>query len=406
MKQLLFNLQKKKNLMKVYIIILIITLVSCSNFPFKQKRMRDINLKGSFSILQDIVNEGINGFFKSIEEFFDILIYLSDNSKSSKIINTINEYFKIAENFLIDHSFNDLIKLEKKIKEEVEGIRLNPENIELYMKHSNFPSEIILLVNSFVAGIVKNDKKLIDLQVFFSSVEKGKNYFIDRQIREKILKSVNEAIKKIGKDIEIENISQYKEKIINDIEKNLNELDKMMPQIIYTLKLVYQKLKSIFNSKKKFDDFRKHFRTFFKIKQSTSIEDYELLLKSYDVLLNNFLNKLFEELKFQKSFDFDKYILNDLNILVHENHKGEAYAGEILKIAEKIFIYYNVKNFISDFRNAVNALNNIVKKIKKNGLNLEKWLPQLKENFMNWKEENMKNIVNGILDHFKLIVTS
>ena len=61
---------------------------------------------------------------------------------------------------------------------------------------------------------------------------------------------------------------------------------------------------------------------------------------------------------------------------------------------------------VSDFRNAVNALNNIVKKIKKNGLNLEKWLPQLKENFMNWKEENMKNIVNGILDHFKLIVTS
>ena len=406
MKQLLFNLQKKKNLMKVYIIILIITLVSCSNFPFKQKRMRDINLKGSFSILQDIVNEGINGFFKSIEEFFDILIYLSDNSKSSKIINTINEYFKIAENFLIDHSFNDLIKLEKKIKEEVEGIRLNPENIELYMKHSNFPSEIILLVNSFVAGIVKNDKKLIDLQVFFPLLKEGKNYFIDKQMRDEILKSVNEAIKKIGKDIEIENISQYKEKIINDIEKYLNELDKMMPQIIYTLKLVYQKLKSIFNSKKKFDDFRKHFRTFFKIKQSTSIEDYELLLKSYDVLLNNFLNKLFEELKFQKSFDFDKYILNDLNILVHENHKGEAYAGEILKIAEKIFIYYNVKNFISDFRNAVNALNNIVKKIKKNGLNLEKWLPQLKENFINWKEENIKNIVNGILDHFKLIVTS
>ena len=406
MKQLLFNLQKKKNLMKSYIIILIITLVSCSNFPFKQKRMRDINLKGSFSILQDIVNEGINGFFKSIEEFFDILIYLSDNSKSSKIINTINEYFKIAENFLIDHSFNDLIKLEKKIKEEVEGIRLNPENIELYMKHSNFPSEIILLVNSFVAGIVKNDKKLIDLQVFFSSVEKGKNYFIDRQIREKILKIVNEAIKKIGKDIEIENISQYKEKIINDIEKYLNELDKMMPQIIYTLKLVYQKLKSIFNSKKKFDDFRKHFRTFFKIKQSTSIEDYELLLKSYDVLFINFFNKLFEELKFQKSFDFDKYILNDLNILVHENHKGETYASKSLKIAEKIFIYYNVKNFISDFRNAVNALNNIVKKIKKNGLNLEKWLPQLKENFINWKEENIKNIVNGILDHFKLIVTS
>ena len=223
MKQLLFKL-KKKNLMKAYIIILIITLVSCSNFPFKQKRMRDINLKGSFSILQDIVNEGINAYFKFIEEFFDILIYLSDNSKSSKIINALNEYFKITENFLIEHSLNDLIKLEKKIKEEVEGIRLNPENIDLYMKHSNFPSEIILLVNSFVAGIVKNDKKLIDLQVFFSVIEEGKNYFIDRQIREKILKSVNEAIKKIGKDIEIENISQYKEKIINDIEKNLNVL--------------------------------------------------------------------------------------------------------------------------------------------------------------------------------------
>ena len=96
-----------------------------------------------------------------------------------------------------------------------------------------------------------------------------------------------------------------------------------MPQIIYTLKLVYQKLKSIFNSKKKFDDFRKHFRIFFKINQTTSIEDYELLLKSYDVLFINFFQKLVEELKFQNSFDyFNKYILNDINILVHENHKG------------------------------------------------------------------------------------
>ena len=80
--------------------------------------------------------------------------------------------------------------------------------------------------------------------------------------------------------------------------------------------------------------------------------------------------------------------------------------SEILKIVEKIVIYYNVQNFVSDFKNAFNELKNIVIKLKNGDLHLEKFLPKLKENLLNFKEENIKNIVNGLLDHIKIFVTS
>ena len=149
------------------------------------------------------------------------------------------------------------------------------------------------------------------------------------------------------------------------------------------------------------------FRTFFKTNYSTSIEDYDLLNESYDVLVSNLMNKIIEELKIKYPIDyFIKIFINDLNILVHENHKGEAYMSEILKIIEKIVIYYNVQNFVSDFKNAFNELRNIVIKLKNGDLHLEKFLPKLKENLLNFKEENIKNIVNGLLDHIKIFVTS
>ena len=393
--------------MKSYIIILIITLISCSNFPFKQKRMRDINLKGSFSILQDLVNVGIDLSFELFNQFVDIVLYCTDDSKSSKIINTINEYSKITEDFVKAHSFNNLIKLEETIKKEINGIKLNPEKIDLYMKHSDFPSEVIEFINGWVTEILHRDEKLINFQLFFSSIEESKKLFIDTQKREELFNVLNELIKNFLNEIKIEDIPIYIENIINQIKQVLKEIDEIVSQAIYFLKISFEIFKPLFNSKIKFDDFRKHFRTFFKVNQSTSIEDYDFLIKSYDILKNNLFKKIVEELKFQISFDYlEKIIINDFNILVHENHKGEAYASGILKIFEKIFIYYNVQNFISDFRNAVNALNNIITKIQKDGLNLKKWLPQLKDNLMNWKEENIKNIVNGILDHFKIIVTS
>ena len=393
--------------MKSYIIILIITLISCSNFPFKQKRMRDNNLKGSFSILQDLVNVGIELCFESFNQFVDIVLYWTDDSKSSKIINTINEYSKITEDFVKAHSFNDLIKLEETIKKEINGIKLNPEKIDLYMRHSNFPSEIIDFVNGFVQEILHRDEKLIDFNLFFSAIEESKKLFIDTQKREHFFNDLYTLIKNILYNFKIEDIPIIIEYIIKQIEQVLKDIDEIVSQSIYFLKIAFEKLKPLFNTKIKFDDFRKHFRTFFKVNQSTSIEDYDFLVKSYDILKNNLFKKIVEELKFQIPFDYlEKMIINDFNILVHENHKGEAYAVEILKILEKIFIYYNTQNFISDFRNAVNALNNIVTKIQKDDLNLKKWLPQLKDNLNDWGEENIKNIIYGILDHFKLIVTS
>jgi hypothetical protein len=96
--------------------------------------MRDINDKASFSILQEIVNQGINFTFELIDQLFNIALYITDNSKSSKITNDINEYSKIAKDYLKAHKFSDLVKLEKKFDEEVVRIRLNPEKNFLYEK--------------------------------------------------------------------------------------------------------------------------------------------------------------------------------------------------------------------------------------------------------------------------------
>ncbi len=62
--------------MKSYIIILLITLISCSKFIQKQKRIRDINLKNKYSIIQDEINKIINDFLISFPEAFKSLIYL------------------------------------------------------------------------------------------------------------------------------------------------------------------------------------------------------------------------------------------------------------------------------------------------------------------------------------------
>ena len=149
--------------MKSYLIILILTLVSCSNFLFKQKKMRDINDKASFSILQELVNQGINFAFELIDQLFDIALYITDNSKSSKITNDINEYSKIAKDYLKAHKFSDLVKLEKKFDEEVVRIRLNPEKIIAYMKKANFPSDIIEFADAYINAIAKRDEQILFL---------------------------------------------------------------------------------------------------------------------------------------------------------------------------------------------------------------------------------------------------
>ena len=393
--------------MKSYLIILILTLVSCSNFLFKQKKMRDINDKASFSILQELVNQGINFAFELIDQLFDIALYITDNSKSSKITNDINEYSKIAKDFLKVHKFSDLIKLEKKFDEEVVRIRLNPEKIIAYMKKANFPSDIIEYVDFYINKIAKRDEQIFYFYPLYIPIEQSKDNFINPEIREGFVFALVQLIKKLGNEIDIEKIPQINEELINDIKSQLDIIEVMMPDIIYATKFVFETIKSTLNNKMKFAELRKYFRTFFKTNYSTSIEDYDLLNESYDVLVSNLLNKIIDELKIKYPIDyFIKIFINDLNILVHENHKGEAYMSEILKIVEKIVIYYNVQNFVSDFKNAFNELKNIVVKLKNGDLHLEKFLPKLKENLLNFKEENIKNIVNGLLDHIKIFVTS
>ena len=147
-----------------------------------------------------------------------------------------------------------------------------------------------------------------------------------------------------------------------------------------------------------------------------------LIIKDYQKKLYVLKNALIDEKKKTTSLEqLSSEMKSQIKQLEEEIiHKDE----EIIKLNKEIMDFQNSislgksKLVEEDKKTKSNIIENVIKKTKvltlsdKNDipnevvLELEKWLPQLKENFINWKEENIKNIVNGILDHFKLIVTS
>ena len=83
--------------MKSYIVILLIALISCSTFLQKQKRIRDVNLKSQYSILQEEMNKMINTFLNLFPEIFKSLVYIFDNANFDKIVSD----FKVSNIHMI-----------------------------------------------------------------------------------------------------------------------------------------------------------------------------------------------------------------------------------------------------------------------------------------------------------------
>ena len=111
--------------MKSYIIILLIALISCSKFLQKQKRIRDINLKSKYSIIQEEINRLFNIFLNFFPETFKSLLYLADNANFDKILNDFKELNKNADSFLKVNPFDKLVEREMKITNQLETIRYN-----------------------------------------------------------------------------------------------------------------------------------------------------------------------------------------------------------------------------------------------------------------------------------------
>ena len=145
--------------------------------------------------------------------------------------------------------------------------------------------------------------------------------------------------------------------------------------------------------------------TFFIFKKNiSSAEDFDIVIKGYEIILGNLLKVFKLEI-------YDKYILkqiseylNDFKSLVH-GIKGKTSSDEYyFNLVEKIFTNYNINNLIVDFKEAMNSIKSIEKRIEKDGLGINYLVDKLKEKVDEIKEENLFTLCTQLLEYYKMVL--
>ena len=387
--------------MKSYIVILLIALISCSTFLQKQKRIRDINLKSQYSILQDEMNKIINKFFNFFPETFKSLVYIFDNSNFDKILSDFKELNKNVENFLKQYPYDNLVEREIKIENQIKGIRLNSQAIVSYIKDNKFPDELAKSIKQMIDQ--SKDKPIFFANLLLKNLQQLKPVLSDKQQYDKMLDSLKMNAKQLPvliKNMGVPMIEQYLTQYFNQISK---QIDQSMPEIIKNLKETFPKIQAIFHNKKKIEEFKLKFKTFFIFKNIASIEDFDIVIKSYKEIFEKLLAVFKLEIFYTLIGLSDT--LNDFNIFIH-GIKDRKYVNEYyINLLEKIFTTYNIKNLVTDFKEAMNTLKNIVKRIEKEGLGINSLIEKLKEKADKYKEENLFTLSKELLDYLKMVVT-
>ena len=387
--------------MKSYIVILLIALISCSTFLQKQKRIRDINLKSQYSILQDEMNKMINKFFNFFPETFKSLIYIFDNANFDKILSDFKELNKNVENFLKQYPYDNLVEREIIIENQIKGIRLNSQAIVSYIKDNKFPDELAKSIKQMIDQ--SKDKPIFFANLLLKNLQQLKPLLSDKQQYDKMLDSLKMNAKQLPvliKNMGVPMIEQYLTQYFNQISK---QIDQSMPEIIKNLKETFPKIQAIFHNKKKIEEFKLKFKTFFIFKNIASIEDFDIVIKSYKEIFEKLLAVFKLEIFYTLIGLSDT--LNDFNIFIH-GIKDRKYVNEYyINLLEKIFTTYNIKNLVTDFKEAMNTLKNIVKRIEKDGLGINSLIEKLKEKADKYKEENLFTLSKELLDYLKMVVT-
>ena len=387
--------------MKSYIVILLIALISCSTFLQKQKRIRDINLKSQYSILQDEMNKMINKFFNFFPETFKSLIYIFDNANFDKILSDFKELNKNVENFLKQYPYDNLVEREIIIENQIKGIRLNSQAIVSYIKDNKFPDELAKSIKQMIDQ--SKDKPIFFANLLLKNLQQLKPLLSDKQQYDKMLDSLKMNAKQLPvliKNMGVPMIEQYLTQYFNQISK---QIDQSMPEIIKNLKETFPKIQAIFHNKKKIEEFKLKFKTFFIFKNIASIEDFDIVIKSYKEIFEKLLAVFKLEIFYTLIGLSDT--LNDFNIFIH-GIKDRKYVNEYyINLLEKIFTTYNIKNLVTDFKEAMNTLKNIVKRIEKEGLGINSLIEKLKEKADKYKEENLFTLSKELLDYLKMVVT-
>ena len=389
--------------MKSYIVILLIALISCSTFLQKQKRIRDINLKSQYSILQEEMNKMINTFLNLFPEIFKSLVYIFDNANFDKIVSDFKVLNKNAETFLKQYSYDNLVEREIKIMKQIDGIKPNSQAIISYIKDNKFPDELAKKIKQMIDQSKDKPDYYTNSGFILYNFQSLIKLLSDKQQYDKTLDNLKMQVKQLPVLIKNMGVPMIKDNLIMYFNQISKDIDKSMPEIIKNLKETFPKIQAIFHNKKKIEEFKLKFRTFFIFKNIASIEDFDIVIKSYKEIFEKLLAVFKLEIFYTLIGVSDT--LNDFNIFIH-GIKDRKYVNEYyINLLEKIFTTYNIKNLVTDFKEAMNTLKNIVKRIEKEGLGINSLIEKLKEKADKYKEENLFTLSKELLDYLKMVVT-
>ena len=198
----------------------------------------------------------------------------------------------------------------------------------------------------------------------------------------KNVKQLPNVIKNMAVPVIEKNLTKY----FNEISK---EIDKSMPEIIRNLKETFPKIQAIFHNKKKIEEFKQKFKTFFIFKNIASVEDFDIVIKSYEIIIEN----LFKVFKLEHLYKYTllgiSESINDYNIFIHGIKDRKYFSEYYINLIEKILTTYNINNLIVDLKEAMNSIKSITKRIKKDGLGINYLVDKLKEKVEVVKEENL-----------------
>ena len=391
--------------MKSYIVILLIALISCSTFLQKQKRIRDINLKSQYSILQDEMNKMINTFLNLFPEIFKSLVYIFDNANFDKIVSDFKVLNKNAETFLKQYSYDNLVEREIKIMKQIDGIKPNSQAIISYIKDNKFPDELAKKIKQMIDQSKDKPDYYTNRGFILYNFQSLIKLLSDKQQYDKTLDNLKMQVKQLPVLIKNMGVPMIKDNLIMYFNQISKSIDQSMPEIIKNLKETFPKIQAIYHNKKKIEEFKLKFRTFFVFKNIASVEDFDIVIKSYKVLIENFFSVFKFESLYQYAISFYSKYLNDMNIFIHGIKDRKYFVEYFINLLEKIFTTYNIKNLVTDFKEAMNTLKNIVKRIEKDGLGIDSLIERLKEKVDKYKEENLFSLCKELLDYFKMMNT-
>ena len=182
-----------------------------------------------------------------------------------------------------------------------------------------------------------------------------------------------------------------------------------MPDIISFLKETFPKIQAIFHNKKKIEEFKQKFKTFFIFKNIASVEDFDIVIKAYQIIFENLFKVFKLEHLYKYSLSIISQTLNDYNIFIHGIKDRKYYIEYYINLFEKIFTTYNINNLIVDLKEAMNSLRTLIKRLEKKDLikelGLYKLMEKFKEKADKMKEENSLTLCKEFIDYFKMVLT-